>query len=407
MTRPTGTGANDGTSTLSYDALGRLYDYVGTNGGRFLYDGAETIGFAPVGSSTLQNRFVRGPGVDEIVANFTTTGPVPAQYWAADERGSLVNLSEGATGASTVINTYDDYGVPAPTNLGRLQYTGQLWMPDLGAYHYKARAYQPGLGRFLQTDPIGYAEGANLYAYVGADPVNWMDPWGLARFGGICVLPATKPGTDRVIGDLNVGCISFTIGSSDPYSGNSLDWRFGSGGPRGGGLGSHFPGAGFSGPPIQSDPTYPSCTSSRQQAMDANAWMGVVALAPAAVVLGLETGALAASARLCNCFLEGTEVQTPDGFKMIEDVEVGDLVLARDEDTGESAYKPVVALIAGSEREIWDVTIETTDGQNVVRQERSVRRTNTPGGPLTAVGLRPRISRQEWNWSAAMATARS
>lgn len=103
--------------------------------------------------------------------------------------------------------------------------------------------------------------------------------------------------------------------------------------------------------------------------MDANAWMGVVALAPAAVVLGLETGALAASARLCNCFVEGTEVQTPDGFKMIEDVEVGDLVLARDEDTGESAYKPVVALIAGSEREIWEVTIETTDGQNVVRQE--------------------------------------
>jgi len=129
------------------------------------------------------------------------------------------------------------------------------------------------------------------------------------------------------------------------------------------------PGAGFSGPPIQSDPTYPSYTSSRQQAMDANAWMGVVALAPAAVVLGLETGAVVASARLCNCFVEGTEVQTPDGFRMIEDVEVGDLVLARDEDTGESAYKPVVALIAGSEREIWEVIVETTDGQNVVRQE--------------------------------------
>ncbi|WP_303713512.1 RHS repeat-associated core domain-containing protein [Brevundimonas naejangsanensis] len=294
------TGANGGTSTLSYDALGRLYDYVGTNGGRFLYDGAETVGFAPVGSTALQNRFVRGPGVDEIVANFTTTGSTPAQYWAADERGSLVNLSEGTTGSSTVINTYDEYGVPAPSNLGRLQYTGQLWMPDFGAYHYKARAYQPGLGRFLQTDPMGYAEGANLYAYVGADPVNWVDPWGLARFGGICVLPAMKPGTDRVIGDLNVGCISFTIGGGDPYSRNSLDWRFGSGGPRGGGLGSHFPGAGFSGPPIQSDPTYPSYTSSRQQAMDANAWMGVVALAPAAVVLGLETGAVVAGSEAWN-----------------------------------------------------------------------------------------------------------
>ena len=172
------TGANGGTSTLSYDALSRLDIYVGTYGGRHIYDGAETVGFAPVGSTALQNRFIRGPRVDEIVANYTT-GSNPAQYWAADERGSLVNLSEGTSGASTIINTYDEYGVPAPSNLGRLQYTGQLWMPDFGAYHYKARAYQPGLGRFLQTDPIGYEAGANLYAYVGGDPVNATDPLGL------------------------------------------------------------------------------------------------------------------------------------------------------------------------------------------------------------------------------------
>lgn len=171
------TGANGGTSTLSYDALGRLDTYVGTLGGRHIYDGVETVGFAPVGSTTLQNRFIRGPGVDEIVANFTT-GPNPAQYWASDERGSLVNLSDGTSGANTIINTYDDYGVPAPTNLGRLQYTGQIWMPDFGAYHSKARVYQPGLGRFLQTDPIRYAAGANLYVYVGGDPVNRRDPTG-------------------------------------------------------------------------------------------------------------------------------------------------------------------------------------------------------------------------------------
>lgn len=171
------TSANGGASTLSYDAFGRLDNYVGTLGGRHIYDGAETVGFAPVGSTTLQNRFIRGPGVDEIVANYTT-GSNPAQYWASDERGSLINLSDGTSGVNTIINTYDEYGVPAPTNLGRLQYTGQLWMPDFGAYHYKARAYQPSLGRFLQTDPIGYQAGANLYAYVGGDPINLIDPTG-------------------------------------------------------------------------------------------------------------------------------------------------------------------------------------------------------------------------------------
>ncbi|HRO25453.1 MAG TPA: RHS repeat-associated core domain-containing protein, partial [Promineifilum sp.] len=72
-----------------------------------------------------------------------------------------------------------DYGQPYSGNLGRLQYTGQLWMPEFNAYHYKARAYHPGFGRFLQTDPIGYAAGANLYAYVMGDPINLVDPWGM------------------------------------------------------------------------------------------------------------------------------------------------------------------------------------------------------------------------------------
>lgn len=106
----------------------------------------------------------------------------------ANERGSIYAHTDEA-GAIIQINTYDEYGRPGNSNQGRFGYTGQIWLAEAGLYHYKARAYHAELGVFMQSDPIGHSGGINLYAYVGGDPVNATDPWGLR---------ACKPGKDCI-----------------------------------------------------------------------------------------------------------------------------------------------------------------------------------------------------------------
>jgi len=55
-----------------------------------------------------------------------------------------------------------------------------MYLSQVGMYFYKNRFYSPTLGRFMQTDPAGYGDGMNWYAYTHNDPVNGSDPWGLA-----------------------------------------------------------------------------------------------------------------------------------------------------------------------------------------------------------------------------------
>jgi RHS repeat-associated protein len=177
------TSASGGIA-IAYDPAMRLYQTSGGSAGttRFGYDGSALIAEYN-GSNAMLRRYVHGPGADEPLLWYEGSGTSDRRFLHSDERGSVVAVTN-SSGTTLNVNGYDEHGIPNAGNVGRFQYTGQTWLPELGMYYYKARIYSPTLGRFLQPDPIGYGDGMNMYAYVGGDPVNFTDPTGMCMFHG-------------------------------------------------------------------------------------------------------------------------------------------------------------------------------------------------------------------------------
>ena len=65
-----------------------------------------------------------------------------------------------------------------------LRFSGQYYDDESGLHQNFFRDYDPRIGRYIQTDPIGLRGGINTYAYVGGNPLVFIDPFGLVLWSG-------------------------------------------------------------------------------------------------------------------------------------------------------------------------------------------------------------------------------
>ncbi|GJL61290.1 MAG: hypothetical protein NPIRA03_41470 [Nitrospirales bacterium] len=193
----------DGVSQYAFDAEHRLVQHTQVGAiNRFDYDGAGNR--LRVSREDGQRHYIYG-AAGQLLAEANANLEITRYYVYAKGLSALIEGGKSYVyhfdhSGNTVAITDDDQMIvnqyryhPYGRILGQTEaidqpftFVGQQGVMEepSGLYYMRARYYDPETGRFIKEDPIGLAGGINGYAYVGGNPINFIDPSGLEKQGG-------------------------------------------------------------------------------------------------------------------------------------------------------------------------------------------------------------------------------
>ncbi|RIE03934.1 polymorphic toxin-type HINT domain-containing protein [Cohnella faecalis] len=362
------------TTNIQYGLDGlRIKKTTGSDATRYHYNAAGEVIAESNAANTVKAQYVRGP--DRILAKLDkTTQTEKRYYYLYNGHGDVVQIVDTA-GVVKNSYKYDEWGnidTQSETVDNMFKYAGEMYDKETGLYYLRARYYDPSIGRFISKDSyegdLANPLTLNLYTYVYNNPMMYLDPsgnigWrqidnllmGIAASAGDTLMDMLKSpwtlmqlGKALITGDLSFVDLGKAIGASAIEPIRYLVENS-----------KHV----WGGKPTNAEVKEygKQLGNVLQMALGSSAAMKIIAKAVPRLAKGLK----AVEAASCNCFTAGTKVQTDEGEKKIEDIEVGDRVLSKDETTGEVAYKEVTATFNHETDEIYNIyvggqTIEST-----------------------------------------------
>ncbi len=186
------------TATYRYDPLGRRMSKTTATGTTNYFYANDRVIEEQNTSSSITATYIYGTWIDDVLSMeksgalyFYHINGIGSVAGISDISGQLVERYEyDPYGQVTIFdplyNTLTTSGIDNP-----YYFTGRRLDSESSLYHYRARAYDPEHGRFLQRDPLGYVDGLNLYEYAVGNPQMYVDPLGTSNIS--IPVPKNKP----------------------------------------------------------------------------------------------------------------------------------------------------------------------------------------------------------------------